>query len=190
MQAVNEWLERSKNILASEIFQDTTLADKCTISYGFPSKSALGAKSRRVGEAWQTADGVEAIFISPTLFKRANYGEILGTLIHELIHISIGVDKGHRGGFKKMMNKVGLVGKATSTDVGLPLLSRLNDLKRSIGEAPEALLDSSKAKKQGARMIKLSCLCGRIIRLSRKAIGEGSISCGNCDTDFKEDEGK
>jgi len=185
MQSANEWLENAKDILAPEIFGDSALASKCQISYGFPSKGALAANHRTIGQAWQV-DGVEAIFISPTIFKQSNYGQILGVLIHEMIHISIGVDKGHRGGFKKMMNKVGLVGKATATDVGLPLLERLNGLKNSIGNPPIALLDSSKAKKQGTRMIRLACDCGRILRLSRKAINEGSVDCGNCHSEFKE----
>lgn len=182
MQIANEYLEKSKDVLCKEIFKNDTLASKCHVSYGWPSKGGLSARQRALGQAWQS-NGVEAIFINPTIFKTENKIIVLGVLIHELIHIQIGVDKGHRNGFKAAMNKVGLEGKATTTTVSKELEGRLNVLK--FPELPNMLLDKRTQKKQGTRLVKLICECNRIIRLSQKAIEEGSINCGNCNTEFK-----
>ncbi len=185
MQNANTWLENAKEVLAQHIFCEEELAGKCHISYGFPSKGALATKKRSVGEAWQQR-GVEAIFISPTTFKENNCIEVLGVLCHELIHVSIGVDKGHRNGFKAVMNKIGLEGKPTATIVGDELAQRLNALKSSFGDMPQMLLDTTPKKKPGSRMIKLVCGCERILRVSQKVLDEGTINCGVCQKDFCE----
>ncbi len=121
MQKANLWLEKAKDIIAAEIFQQPSLARGCHFSYGFPSKS------QRLGETWQQ-EGTEAIFINPCLFQAGNQTQTLGVLIHEMIHIQIGVEKGHKNEFKSAMKVVGLEGKATRTEVGERLADRLNGL--------------------------------------------------------------
>ncbi len=182
MQIANKYLEDCKDILCKEIFNDPNLADKCHVSYGFPSISALAPKERRIGESWQEA-GAEAIFINPCLFERGNHIQVLGVLIHELIHIQIGVDKGHRNGFKAAMNYVGLTGKPTATEVGKNLLDRLNAL--NFPAMPDLQLDYNNIKKDKARLMLLVCSCERKIRVSRKVKEQGGITCNLCSTEFK-----
>lgn len=181
MQIANEYLENCKNIICRKIFHNPSLADKCHFSYGFPSKSALAKKTRSIGEAWQQ-DGKEAIFINPCLFEKGNEVEVFGTLIHELIHIKIGVDKGHKNGFKAVMHEVGLEGRATATVVGLKLRERLNAL--NFPEIPNLKLDHRLAKKDKARLILLECECGRKIRTSRTVKEQGDITCNCCNKRF------
>ena len=187
MQIANEYLEHAKELICKEVFYNDSLASKCHVSYGWPSSKGLSAKNRTIGQAWQQG-GKEAIFISPVLFKHGNDIQVLETLVHELIHIDIGVAKGHRGGFKKAMNEVGLTGKATATIAGEELRERLNDLKsfHDLQDLPELKLDKSLTKKQGTRLILIECDCGRKLRLSRKVLDEGSIQCNSCDSLFKE----
>lgn len=181
MQIANKYLEDCKNIICREIFHDPSLADKCHFSYGFPSKSALAQKTRRIGEAWQQ-DGKEAIFINPCLFEKENEIKVLGVLIHELIHIKIGVDKGHKNGFKAAMREVGLEGMATATIVGSKLRERLNAL--NFPRIPDLKLDTRLAKKDKTRLILLECECGRKIRVSQTVKEQGDITCNCCNKRF------
>tara|TARA_B100000315_G_scaffold10985_2_gene10681 strand:+ start:3093 stop:3647 length:555 start_codon:yes stop_codon:yes gene_type:complete len=182
MQIANKYLEDCKNIICKEIFNDPNLAEKCHVSYGFPSISALAPKVRKIGEAWQHS-GTEAIFINPCLFKKGNHIKVLGVLIHELIHIQIGVNKGHRNGFKAAMNYVGLTGKPTATEVGKNLLERLNAL--NLPKMPDLNLDYNRKKKDSTRLILLMCSCERKIRASNTVIDKGGITCSLCNTEFK-----
>lgn len=185
MQTANEWLENSKNIIAENIFNDVTLAEKCNISYGFPSSGGTRKVNKIIGQAWQQ-DGVEAIFINPSEFKEGNDIKVLGILIHEMIHIKVGTEKGHRKEFKAVMREVGLTGKATATTPGDELKERLNVL--NFTPMPIIPLDKIKVKKQGTRMIKLACGCGRIMRVSQKVIDEGGITCNLCENEFLPEE--
>ncbi len=181
MQTANQFLERSKDIICQKIFRDKRLAKNCHFSYGFPSSGAF-SKNRTRGEAWKQKK-IEAVFVSPTQFKNGNIIQVLATLIHEIIHIKIGTEEGHRKLFKQEMKAVGLEGKATSTVAGKELTKRLNAL--NFPKLP--LLELSKNslhKKQSTRLIKLECGCERIIRVSQSTINEGTIICGLCKKEF------
>lgn len=182
MQTANQFLEQSKDIICQKIFGDKRLAKNCHFSYGFPSNGAFSQRQAR-GEAWKQKKTV-AIFVSPTQFKKGNAIQVLATLIHEIIHIKIGTDKGHRKEFKQEMKAVGLEGKATSTSAGKELTKRLNALNFSKLPCLE-LSKNSLHKKQSTRLIKLECSCERIIRVSRTTIDEGTIICGLCKKEFK-----
>ena len=187
MQTANQFLEKSKDIICKKLFDDKKLASKCHFSYGFPSTRPFGTNSRTRGEAWQRKK-FEAIFISPTQFKKGNQIQVLATLIHEIIHIKIGTDKGHGKVFKQAMREVGLEGKATSTHAGKELIDRLNTL--NFPKLPLLHLDKSMSlrKKCGTRLIKLTCSCERIIRVSQSTINEGVITCNLCKKEFKGEE--
>src|SRR5271157_3608159 len=71
------------------------LPTKIRTSCGWPSKGALAQKKRRVGECWSaTCSGDETfeVFISPALHDTL---EVLATLVHEMVHCSVGVDAKH-----------------------------------------------------------------------------------------------
>lgn len=186
MQTCNQWLEQSKDLICREVFYGPDFAKDCHISYAWPSNKGLARKNKTIGQAWDT-DGKKAIFISPWLFKQGNDLQTLGVLIHELIHIKIGTDKGHRGGFKKEMKEVGLAGKPTATVVSEELKERLNSLKEfhDLPDMPVLDLDSTKQKKQGTRMLLLMCECSRKLRVSGKVYEEGKIACKLCNSDFE-----
>jgi predicted SprT family Zn-dependent metalloprotease len=181
MQIANEWLENAKDRICQEIFNDPEVGKNCQISYSWPSKGAFAKKKQVAGQAWQQ-DGKDAIFISPILFKEKHKIKLLSTLIHELIHIEVGVDEGHGKVFKTAMKRIGLEGKVTESRAGKELEERLNGL-----ELPKVpVLDFvGKEKKQTTRMKLVECGCQRKIRLSKKVLEEGGIVCKNCSTEFK-----
>jgi hypothetical protein len=69
------------------------------VSTGWPSKSALSNKSRRIGECWDASaasDKQPHIFISPILDNEKSC-RVLDVLHHELIHAAVGCACGHKG---------------------------------------------------------------------------------------------
>lgn len=156
------------------------IPEKVRASCGWPSKSGLAAKKRRIGEAWSAScsgDETFEVFISPVL-KDGRL--VLATLVHELVHCAVGVEKGHKGPFKKIALAIGLEGKMTETTAGEALLKRLDAIIAEVGTYPHAELKSSNApKKQTCRQLKVICQeCECICRMSRKAIDE--VGCPTC----------
>lgn len=177
-----EWLHRAIRILRPRYEAvSMPLPEKLHVSVGFASKM------QRIGECWarrMSADGVNHIFISPELHKAS---EVLGTLVHELIHAADDCANGHKGPFKKAALALGLTGKMTATVAGKELAAELDKLAAEIGPYPHGVLytrgvpvvapkpesekgegeteteteeegpSSSAPKKQTARMLKVAC---------------------------------
>ena len=168
------------------------LPAKIRVACGWPSRSALTARSRRIGEAWSTrcsADGTCETFLSPIL---ADPVEVGATLAHELVHHAVGVEHGHKGPFRKCALGIGLVGKMTATVAGPELAGRLHAIAESIGPYPHATLDATLGrKKQSTRMLKITCQdCGCIARMSRQAIEEAGLPTCGCGGAMAEGAGR
>ena len=142
---------------------------------GFPSKKATGPK-RRIGECHHAgmADGIQHVFISPTL---GDIKDIGATLVHELVH-TITPGAQHKGAFVVAMRAIGLAGKPTATHAGEDLEKKLtkisNDLTKSYGVFPHSVLTPHHETKQVGRMLLLvaSECCGYKIRTTAKWIEE------------------
>ncbi|MFB7185218.1 hypothetical protein ACFCZT_07840 [Streptomyces sp. NPDC056230] len=177
-----EWLHRAIEALRPRYEQvGMPLPERLHVSVGFASKM------QRIGECWarrMSADGVNHIFISPELNEAS---EVLGTLVHELIHAADDCKNGHKGPFRKAAVALGLEGKMTATIAGKALAAQLRSLAAEIGPYPHGVLytrgvpvmapkpssetdqdqadeteteetpSSSAPKKQTARMIKVMC---------------------------------
>jgi hypothetical protein len=158
------------------------------VSVGFPSRSALGTKKRRIGECWSfkaAADKKFHIFISPLL---GNVAEVLATLVHEACHAAVDTECKHRGPFRTCALSIGLEGKMTETVAGPILKARLEEVAAQVGPYPHgALTFTSGQKKQTCRQIKVHCPeCECICRMSRKCIDEiGPPTCA-CGTQMEE----
>ncbi len=169
-----EWLQQLTSRLAA-LFDagGHPLPPAIRLSVGFPSTRATSVKNRRVGECWHataTADQAPAIFVSPMVPDALRVADIL---VHELVHAAVGPGVGHKGAFKRLALRLGLVGKMTATEAGPELKERLNALISEIGEYPHAAINPAmtERKKQTTRMVKASCNradCGMVIRTARK----------------------
>ena len=159
------------------------LPGKIRASCSWPSKSALAAKKKRIGEAWSSDNSGDKhfeTFISPVLQDSITVG---ATLAHELVHCAVGLREGHRGRFVVCAKALGLEGKMTATVAGEALKARLQEIIAEIGEYPHAELKYSNApKKQTTRMLKVECPdCGCIVRMTRKWLdecGPPTCACG------------
>jgi len=170
------------------------LPEKVHLSVGFPSRGALSRSKRVIGQCWShevSADDVHHIFISPLLSDPV---EVLATLVHELIHATVGTKHKHKGKFITAMKALGLAGKPTATVAGPELQKQLEDVLETIGAYPHAALDPkelAKEKKQSTRMLKATCArtpepCSvnkkpYTVRLTRMHIDAfGAPVCPNC----------
>ncbi len=150
------------------------------VSVGFPGG---GSAKKRIGEHWSpeaSDDKVGSIFISPVL---SNSIEVLGVLVHEMVHAVAGNKAGHGPAFKRIATQMGLTGKMRSTTVGELLKQDLEYMITQIGDYPHAKLNLSMGrKKQSTRMVKQCCeACEYIVRSSQKCIDEhGPVICPSC----------
>lgn len=175
-----QWLNAAVDLMRP-LFKENfnPIPKKVRVTCGWPSKSALAAKSRRIGECWSpsaSGDKVTEMFISPYLHDVANPGlGVLETLVHEAVHAAVGVEHGHKAPFGKMARAIGLEGKLTSTHAGETLMKQIKAWAKKLGQYPHAKLDYTKGprKKQGTRLIKCECSeCGYTVRTTKKWLVE------------------
>ena len=153
------------------------------ISTGFPSRSALSRKKRRIGECWSGAsadDGVVQILISPVLGDPV---EVLAVVAHELVHATVGNKHGHDSVFGSVARAIGLEGKMTSTVPGAAFKLAAGSILAKIGPYPHSPLNGSiEQKKQGTRLLKCKCkVCGCVVRITAmwlNSVGAPACGCG------------
>lgn len=156
------------------------LVDLIHVSVGFPSRGATSAKRQTLGECWsgqRSADQAPQIFITPVL---ADPARVLDVLIHEMLHVAVGSEVGHKGPFKRGMPKLGLTGKPTATAAEPWLTEKLVRLtEQTLGPYPHPQLTAlGKIKIQGTRLLKAECPgCGYTIRVTMKWAAEGMPIC-------------
>lgn len=154
------------------------------VSCGLPSGRAFALKRRAVGEVWASTasrDKHFEIFVSPTLDEPVR---VLATLLHELVHVAVGLSSGHRGKFTACARAVGLESPWTATEPSDEGAARLNALAVRLGKYPHGSLDKMRngKKKQGTRMIRASCLgCTYTLRATMTWLLIGIPNCPNPD---------
>lgn len=157
------------------------------VSVGFPSRGAVSAKSRTLGQCWDataSADGVHQVFVSPVLEDTTRAA---ATLAHELVHAAVGTSEGHKGAFKRIAKAIGLEGKMKSTHAGEKLTAAIVAMAEEIGPFPHApLTPTVGVKKQSTRMVKAECECGMVVRTTRKWIDEVGLPQCRCGGSFEE----
>lgn len=176
-----QWLTEAVEALTPLLGDEGFSVPEVRVSTGFPSRGGLSAKKRVIGQCWAATaskDGVPHIFVSPVLDKPR---DVLSTLLHELIHASVGTEEGHKGQFVTAAKAVGFEGPWTQTPVGEALAEVLDGLAEELGEYPHTKLDPAQSpiKKQTTRMIRLDSDCedGCTVRTTRKWIEKGDFTC-------------
>jgi len=174
---------------AAQFILDDLIAPNCPlpetpfrVSVGFPS----GRQNNVLAQCWKkeaSADGHTEIFVTPTCSDSL---EILASLTHELIHYSDNCESGHQHHFARVARAVGLEGRLTATVAGDALRDVLQSYIDLLGPIPHGKLDPGKSgkKKQGTRMLKVSCSdCGFHFRTTDKHISAMIYTdCLACET--------
>jgi len=184
MPSREEWLGRMVDTFRPMFAEHGhPLPERIRVSCGWPSRSALSGKAKRIGEAWShrcSADGAHETFLSPVLADPIDVGAVL---VHELVHHAVGVEHGHKGPFRKLALAVGLTGQMRATSAGEALRGRLHAVVEELGAYPHAALSGGEGrKKQSTRMLKVTCAeCACIVRMTRQwldAVGAPTCACG------------
>ena len=155
-----EWLETATVWIRTGLLHEHGLdiAERVRVSVGWPSRGGLARKRTVIGQCWPptvSADETVEIFISP---KLSDPLDVLGVLVHELVHAAIGTKHKHDRTFAAACTRVGLEGKPTATVPGAELLVALGVLAGDLGVYPHAAIDYSKEEKKSAgRMLKAYC---------------------------------
>jgi hypothetical protein len=175
-----QWLANATEHLRDLFKQHgVTIPQQVRASCGFPSKSALSAKNRRIGECWSakaSADNHAEIFISPTISDSLR---VLDILAHEMVHACHPGD-GHGKLFKRTATAIGLEGKMTATVAGEQFKAWAQPVIEILGQYPHAdLIPSNAIKKQSTRLLKCFCPeCGYTVRVAGKWLAEmGAPHC-------------
>lgn len=151
------------------------------IGVGFSSK---GARSKVIGECWYSPsvqDGVPEVFIHPSLVDPVDVG---ATLLHELVHASLGPGFKHGPRFREVAEALGLTGRMTATVPGDELRARLAEVAEPLGPYPHGGLivgsgpGGSAGPKQTTRMRKAECQgCGYLLRTTQKWLDIATPRC-------------
>ncbi len=175
------WLLKAIDTHLAKLFKHNGFTfPEVKVSVGLPY--GRGGK-KVIGQHWHpdaSDDKKGSIFISPTINDSSL---VLATLVHELVHASVGNQAKHGPAFRAVATKVGLEGKMTECGAGPALKETLNKIIARMGSYPHAKLNLSMnpIKKQTTRMIKMECPeCGYIARASRKLILESGPTLCPC----------
>ena len=148
------------------------------ITCGFPSRRGAAPKRRALGQCWASTsskDGHFEIMVSPVIDDPMR---VSGIVVHELVHVVVGLEAGHGKDFKKAALALGLEGKMTSTTEGDAFKRSLEPILNRLGPYPHAELilgQSSGPKKEKTRLRKCVCKhlmpngkpCGYLARTTR-----------------------
>lgn len=167
-----QWLHAAAKIMRTWFEDDEhQVPEQVRLSVGF----AKGAKTNSIGWCYRSEaaeDKIHQIFVSPALTDTV---QVLGTLLHELVH-SATDGHGHDRIFGKVARALGLTGKLTATVPGEDLVKDLQELAKDLGEYPHSKLTHAatykgKHDKYQTKLVCQSCAF-EIPSVSRKKLGE------------------
>lgn len=174
------WLQATTSFLFDLMEQHGLLRVAIRVFCGWPSRGGLAPRRTVIGQCFSPqicADGCPQIFISPRL---ADSVEVLGTLLHELIHASVGCEHGHGAKFSQTARKVGLTGRPTATTVGDALCPSLLAYVAQVGEYPHAAIQVQTALRAvGSRLRLYQCGCNPVVKV-RVASDPFQATCNHC----------
>jgi hypothetical protein len=185
-----QWLGEAAKVAERELFNAAGYHVPANIRYSvsLPSRNATGMRNATIGQCWSdtvSSDGTFEIFISPRLDEER---QVFATLVHEMVHATVGLAAGHKKPFKDCAVAVGLGGKMTATHMVDETWERMAPmLLAELGPFPHAAMNlSNKPKKQSTRMIKIECVCGYgPLRASRRVLEHATPICPMCQRDME-----
>jgi hypothetical protein len=177
------WLHVASVFLLEHMQQQGLPSVEVRVSCGWPASGGLGEKHVTIGQCFPPTmckDGRPQIFISPRL---ADSVEVLATLLHELIHASVGCDAKHGKRFSQAARACGLAGPPTATTAGEALKSLLQGYVERAGVYPHAAIVPRKKAKKGSRLRLYQCSCEEPVKV-RVASDTFQAQCLVCDELF------
>ena len=191
MQLREAWLEQAVIYLRDYMAtHGILLSTSPRVSCGFPSR---GGERRTVGQCFSAKvceDGRSQVFVSPRIAESV---DVLGILLHELIHAAVGVEHKHGKKFSQAARKVGLIRPWKATTVGTTLRPVLERFVVLLGPYPHAAiklkaiqLEASDVaeSRPGSRLRLYECNCQPPVKV-RVASDRLQARCLRCNNLFR-----
>lgn len=137
-----QYLVAAGRLLDAEVLQKKTESKMPAEWY----VSVMEPSGRVIGRAWPASHDAHHMFVSAALSDAV---QVLATLLHEMIHLAVGVKEKHNKVFGKAARAVGLVGKLTATTAGPELAEYLKSLDAQLGGYPHKPLTARITNKTG-----------------------------------------
>lgn len=154
-----DWLKAAVQLLKPKVEgHGGNLPEKLHVLTSWPVSNSKKAVGMCFAKTW-SKDESTYICISP-LLGTEDLGELLGTLLHELVHAVVGVENNHNKRFKKLATSVGLTGKMRSTENTPELNQEFEGMLMTLGTYPHSTMlpPKPKEKKPGKKQIlKFAC---------------------------------
>lgn len=197
------WLENAVDQLRPRFLEiGFPLPERVHVSVGFGYGSRR-ENARILGQTFSTMaskDGVNHVFISPEIDDTT---AVLGIVMHELVHVALDCEDGHRGRFAEAATRLGLEGKMTEALPGDLLVFELVTMAAALGDYPHGAIDMdvvhapqrtpvgpdgqpvprvhSGPAAQRNRYLKVVCTQdGYTVRMVRRWLDAGAPRCGIC----------
>jgi hypothetical protein len=178
------WLQQAAVFLLDLMARHGLPRVEVRVSCGWPSRGGISPRRTVIGQCFASAvcaDGRPQIFISPRLSDPL---QVLGTLLHELIHAAVGCEHGHGAVFSQAARKVGLAGPPTATTVGDALRPVLQAYLAQVGPYPHAaIVLNASHKRPGSRLRLYECGCQPAVKV-RVASDDFRATCERCGCAF------
>lgn len=175
------WLEAATNELRPYFEQHGyTLPEHIRFAIAFTS----GGKRGMEGECWHAQLSSDKHFEIIIKADNDDPMQVLGILVHELIHTLLPLSVKHGKEFREIALKIGFEGKMAHPELTPRLKQHLETIAKSLGHLPHAsfnfLGNAEKRRKGGARYLKLECRatgCGYTLRGIAKWLKAAIPSC-------------
>lgn len=172
------WLKAAEAIMANWIeIEGYEYPTNTRVACGFPKVSK--GRGHAIGQCWSTVvsgDEHFEIFVSPEHLDGAAAAE---TLLHEMVHATVGIEQGHNKVFSKLARALGFEGKITSGPLGSEQRELIAErVVKSLGNYPAAPMnvrggDTKKPVTGKTYLIKCACKkCGYIAYTTAKWIND------------------
>ncbi|HJT56802.1 MAG TPA: hypothetical protein VJ761_09925 [Ktedonobacteraceae bacterium] len=153
------WLQGAAAFLTDYVVERGLSRVEVRVSCGWPLRGGVARRRTVIGQCFPptaSKDGKPHIFISPLLSESI---DVLGVLLHELLHACVGCQCGHGKPFSQAARRVGFVGPPTATTVGETLRPVLAGYVERVGPYPHAGLSVKPKDKVGSRLRLYQCQC-------------------------------
>ncbi|WP_433332487.1 hypothetical protein [Spirillospora sp. CA-294931] len=184
------WLKASIELLRPWFTEQQHEIPELYVSVSFPATG--GRSGQRIGECHHSSrDGSPHVLVHPYLEDPIR---VLDVVVHELVHVVMGPDVGHKAPFRHLALEIGLTGESMKATVATPELREVlaSMVRRSLGPYPHSALQQYVPKQQ-SRQMKVVCVSadcpafnpkkkdGRhVVRMSATRFEEWGNICGAC----------
>ncbi|KKL74051.1 hypothetical protein LCGC14_2068770, partial [marine sediment metagenome] len=162
------WLERAYSVIRDDLLPETPPGDCVSILLGFPHRGARPGPHQRNGVA--SSGAVQGVSRDHSHIVEIHFRQFgrpvacLVTLLHQMIHLAVGVQNGHRRKFQLLAKRIGFATPFGEERPSKALANNLRRIVRKIGPAPAGRADLDPPKSRTAW--RYACSCPRPRRLS------------------------